>query len=136
MAEYRAGYNQCMSEVSRTLPSSDYVVREKLLTRLASSFHGNSVPETVSRLTAPAASTVTTTTNFPAIPSATMWVAYPSPPPSPTKDTKIPVCLSTCTPVPTEGSRPPTPILQCNMAHKLTAQTSPVEKKPELWRPW
>ena len=126
MSEYRTGYSQCMSEVSRTLPGSEYIVREKLLTQLASSFHSNSVA-------VPASSPTTTTPNFPAIPATAMWIPYPSPPPSPTKET--PIFLPSCMPVQTEFTRPPTPVSPCSIPQNVTAQASPVANKP-LWRPW
>ncbi|KAK3750173.1 hypothetical protein QZH41_015400, partial [Actinostola sp. cb2023] len=81
LAEFRAGFNQCAAEVSKNLrasPNSDQL-REKLMSHLASSCHGNH------STFAPA--------SFPATPVGTaVWVPYPSPPPSPTSQ-NVPMYL-------------------------------------------
>lgn len=131
LAEFRAGFNQCANEVSKNLsssPNSDHV-REKLISHLATSCHGNHPSSTFSH--AP---------SFPANSAGTptVWVPYPSPPPSPTSQNTVylqgAVAVSPISPVsPVQLVSPQT---KFNSPCESTVKTTASTKKPALWRPW
>ncbi|KXJ25595.1 transcription factor HES-1 [Exaiptasia diaphana] len=135
LAEFRAGFNQCANEVSKNLsssPNSDHV-REKLMSHLASSCHSNHPSSTFPHASFPANSAGT----------PTVWVPYPSPPPSPTSQNALylqgPVAIQR-EPIPPISPVSPVQLVSpqtklnspCESTVKATAST----KKPALWRPW
>lgn len=124
LAEFRAGFNQCATEVNNNLnstPNSEHV-REKLMTHLASSCHGNHPNSTF----AP--------TNFPANAaggSTTMWVPYPSPPPSPMAQNFQGIHRDILPPI-----SPLSPVHHATKTPTCESKTSSPTSKPALWRPW
>lgn len=134
LAEFRAGFNQCASEVSQNLnvsPNSDHL-REKLISHLASSCHGNHPSSTFAPASFPA---------NPAVTTPTVWVPYPSPPPSPTSQKAM--YLQATIPVHREAVAPISPVSPVQLVPQtsLCAVTEhpvkrPATKKPALWRPW
>jgi len=137
LAEYRAGFNQCVNEVNRNIMTSDGSdqLRETLLSHLASCCHGNATNRVA---TSHAPGIPATTPNFPAIAPNSVWVPYPSPPPSPTRQSAVFIPLTS--PVQTEMSRTPSPVSP-SLPHaqqiSLTSASSPsATTKTALWRPW
>ena len=128
LAEFRAGFNQCAAEVSKNLsasPNSDQL-REKLMSHLASSCHGNH------STFAPA--------SFPATPVGTaVWVPYPSPPPSPTSQ-NVPMYLPGAVAVHRDTVTPISPVSPVQLIHQTNINTmkecTKRTTKPALWRPW
>jgi len=138
LADYRAGFNQCANEVNRNIMTSDGndELREKLLSHLASCCHGNATSRVA---TSHAPGIPATTTSFPAIVPNAVWIPYPSPPPSPTRQSTVfnPLTVS---PVQTEMSRIPSPVSPSfTYAQQigLSPASSPSARvKTALWRPW
>ena len=134
MAEYRAGFNQCATEVTRNLSSaaaegSNDKLREKLMSHLASCCHGNA--------TSPVAPS-TMTTVLPAMQTGPMWAPYPSPPPSPIAQGAVVIprtaLLHTSEPVkPVAPVSPPYFTAHKTFgAHAHAGLQSPAK----VWRPW
>ncbi|XP_031561353.1 transcription factor HES-4-A-like [Actinia tenebrosa] len=126
LAEFRAGFNQCAAEVSKNLSASDSSghLREKLMSHLASNCHGNRVNSTFAPPSFPANNT-------------TVWVPYPSPPPSPISQNTV--YLAGTVPVLRDSSSLMSPVspLQTTAQVKTEFVKRPVStKKPALWRPW
>ena len=137
LADYRAGFSQCVNEVNRNITTSDGSdqLREKLLSHLASCCHGNATNRVA---TSHAPGIPATTPSFPAIAPNTVWVPYPSPPPSPTRQSAVFIPLTS--PVQTEISRissPVSPSLPRTQQISLSPASSPsATTKAALWRPW
>ena len=137
LAEYRAGFNQCVNEVNRNITTNDGSdqLREKLLSHLALCCHGNAT----NRVAASHAPGIPATTpSFPAIAPNAVWVPYPSPPPSPTRQSAVFIPLTS--PVQTEISRIPSPVSP-SLPHAQQVSLSPASSpsattKTALWRPW
>lgn len=128
LAEFRAGYNQCAAEVSKNLSASDSSdhLREKLMSHLASNCHGNRVNSTFAPPSFPA-NTATTT----------VWVPYPSPPPSPTSQNTM--YLAGTVGVPRDSSSlmsPVSPVQTIPQVKTELVKRPVATKKPALWRPW
>jgi len=137
LAEYRAGFNQCVNEVNRNIMTSDGSdqLRETLLSHLASCCHGNATNRVA---TSHAPGIPATTPSFPAIAPNAVWVPYPSPPPSPTRQSAVFIPLTS--PIQTEMSRTPSPVSP-SLPHaqqiSITSASSPsATTKTALWRPW
>jgi hypothetical protein len=130
LAEFRAGFNQCATEVSKNLSASDSSdhLREKLMSHLASNCHGNRVNSTFAPVSFPANTTTTT-----------VWVPYPSPPPSPT--TQNAMYLTGTVAMPRDSTSPMSPVSPVQAIPQLKTADNLVKrpvitKKPALWRPW
>ena len=137
LAGYRAGFNQCANEVNRNIMTSDGSdqLREKLLSHLASCCHGNATNRVA---TSHAPGIPATTPSFPAIVPNAVWIPYPSPPPSPTRQSTVFTPLTS--PVQTEMSRIPSPVSP-SFSHAKQIGLSPASSpsatvKTALWRPW
>ena len=136
LAEYRAGFNHCVSEVNRSMTSEgSEQLREKLLSHLASCYHSNATNRVA---TSHASGIPAMTQSFPAIAPNTVWVPYPSPPPSPTNQPTIFNPLTS--PIKTEMPRIPSPISPSAAQTKkisISPASSPsASTKTPLWRPW
>ena len=136
LAEYRAGFNHCVSEVNRSMTSEgSEQLREKLLSHLASCYHSNATNRVA---TSHASGIPAMTQSFPAIAPNTVWVPYPSPPPSPTNQPTIFNPLTS--PIKTEMPRIPSPIspsaVQTQKISISPASSPSATTKTPLWRPW
>ena len=137
LAEYRAGFNQCVNEVNRNITTNDGSdqLREKLLSHLASCYHGNATNR-VATSHAPGIPAITP--NFPAIAPNAVWVPYPSPPPSPTSKSAVFIPLTS--PVQSEMPRIPSPVspstTRAQRISYLPATSPSATTKTALWRPW
>ncbi|EDO43263.1 predicted protein [Nematostella vectensis] len=124
-SDFRAGFNACAVEVSNRLSPADANtdnLRETLLSHLVTGCHGNTTPQSQT-LVAPSFS------------SGTMWVPYPSPPPSPINQSSSFVNAAL-----REVSRPLSPVSPCSRSPAQTTIVSTTRKTTErrtaLWRPW
>ncbi|XP_058968077.2 transcription factor HES-2-like [Pocillopora verrucosa] len=136
LAEYRAGFNQCVSEVNRsTTCGGSEQLREKLLSHLASCYHSNATNHVA---TSHASGIPAMTPSFPAIAPNNVWVPYPSPPPSPTNQAAIFIPITS--PVKTEMLRIPSPVspsaVQTQKISLSPACSPSAATKTPLWRPW
>ncbi|PFX29939.1 Transcription factor HES-1-B [Stylophora pistillata] len=136
LAEYRAGFNQCMNEVNRSMTcEGSEQLREQLLSRLASCYHSNATNRVA---TSHASGIPAMTPNFPAIAPNTVWVPYPSPPPSPTNQPTVFIPITS--PVKTEMLRIPSPVspsaAQTQKISLSPASSTSATTKTPLWRPW
>ena len=137
LAEYRAGFNQCVNEVNRNITTNDGSdqLREKLLSHLASCYHGNATNRVA---TSHAPGIPAMTPNFPAIAPNAVWVPYPSPPPSPTSKSAVFIPLTS--PVQSEMPRIPSPVspstTRAQRISYLPANSPSATTKTALWRPW
>ncbi|PFX29951.1 transcription factor HES-1-B-like [Stylophora pistillata] len=135
-AEYRAGFNQCFNEVNRsTTCEGNEQLREKLLSHLASCYHSDATNRVA---TSHASGIPAVTSSFPAIAPNTVWVPYPSPPPSPTNQPTV--FIPVTSPVKTEMLRIPSPVspsaAQTQQISLSPASSLSAETKTPLWRPW
>ena len=136
LAEYRAGLNQCVNEVNRSMTSEgSNQLREKLLSHLASCYHGNATNRVA---TSHAPGIPAMTPSFPAIAPNTVWVPYPSPPPSPTSQPTV--FIPVTSPVQTEIPRIPSPVspsaAQTQKTNLSPASSPSAATKTPVWRPW
>ena len=137
MAEYRAGFNHCVQEVTKNLTIESHgseKLKAGLMNHLALCCQGNlTKTSSVSSSTAQRFSTDNRTSVAPIV--APMWV-YPSPPPSPL-----------------QMSPPVSPTVPLGISHSMTSlhcasyqevkpveessgQTQKLSSNNRLWRPW
>ena len=137
LADYRAGFNQCVNEVNRNITTSDGSdqLREKLLSHLASCCHGNATNRVA---TSHAPGIPAMTPSFPAIAPNAVWIPYPSPPPSPTSKSAVFIPLTSS--VQSEMPRIPSPVSpstsRAQRVSFMPASSPSATTKTALWRPW
>jgi len=112
-------------------------LREKLLSHLASYCHGNATSRVA---TSHEPGIPATTPSFTAIAPNAVWVPYPSPPPSPTRQSAVFIPVAVASQVQTEMSTIPSPVSP-SLPHAQHISLSPASSpsattKTALWRPW